>query len=98
MLRETHVWSHLSCPASYSAGLDRADDKVSVLLTRDEREQIRVDLLFVRRAHAVRQARINFQRRILDQLGRLQGRGADRYDLVIVAMQDQGRDVELLQI
>ena len=39
-----------------------------MLLTLDERQQIRVDLVFVRRAHAVRQTRIDFQCRTLDQL------------------------------
>ena|SRR2546426_12683412 len=35
----------------------------------DEREQISVDLVLVRGAHAVRQAWIDFQRRSFDQLG-----------------------------
>ena len=52
----------------------------------------------MRRAHAVRCALVDLEGRILDQLGGQHGRGADRHDLVIVAMQDQGRDVELLQV
>src|SRR5438445_3069444 len=64
----------------------------------EEREQIRVDSVFVGRAHAVRQARIDFQRGALDDLGRELGRGADRHDLVVVAVQDQRRHVELLEI
>ena len=60
----------------------------------DEREQILVDLVLVRRAHAVRRALVDLQRRVLDDLGREQGRGADRHDLVVVAVQDQRRHVE----
>jgi len=42
-------------------------------LTLEEREQILVDLVLVGRAHAVRQARIDFQRGALDDLGGEQG-------------------------
>jgi len=67
-------------------------------LCLDEREQISVDLVLVRRAHAVRQARVDFQRGALDDLGRKHGRGADRHDLVVVAVHDEGRHVELIEI
>jgi hypothetical protein len=40
--------------------LDRADDKVSLLLTLDECEQILVHLVLQRRAHAVRCALVTF--------------------------------------
>ena len=65
--------SNLSRPDSYLAGLGRADDKVPLLLTLDEREQILVNLILMSRAHAVRQARIDFQRGALDDLGREHG-------------------------
>src|SRR4029077_6624432 len=63
----------------------------------DEREQIRVDSVFVGRAHAVRPARIDFQGGAFDDLGREQGRGADRYDLIVIAMHDERRHVEFLR-
>src|SRR5665647_3953225 len=50
------------------------------------------------RADAVWRARIDLQRSTFDDLGREQGRGADRYDLVVVAMHDQCRHVEFLEI
>src|SRR6266487_4192415 len=64
----------------------------------DEGEQVRVDLILQRRAHAVGRARIDLQLRVLDDLGRKHGGRADRHDLVVIAVKDQGRDVELLEI
>jgi hypothetical protein len=64
----------------------------------EEREQIRVDLVLMGRAQAVRRARIDFQCGALDDLGRKQGRGADRHDLVVITVDDHGRHVELLEI
>ena len=41
---------------------------------------------------------IHLQRGALDDLGREQGRGADRHDLIVVAVEDERRHVELLEI
>ncbi len=46
----------------------------------------------------MRRARINFQRRPFHQLGREQRRVANGHNLVVVAVNDQRRHVELLQI
>src|SRR5512135_565795 len=46
----------------------------------------------------MRGAGIDLQGRALDQLRRQEGRGADGHDLVVVAMRDQGRDVEPLEV
>ena len=70
----------------------------SVRSSLSEREQIRIDQILMGRAHAVRQARVDFQRGAIDDLGRGQSRGADRHDLIIVAVHDEGRYVELLEI
>src|SRR6266542_2875243 len=43
-------------------------------------------------------SRIDFQRGVLDDLGREHGRRADRHDLVVVAVDDERRRVELLQV
>jgi hypothetical protein len=43
-----------------------------------ERQEIPVDFVLMGRAHAMVKARINFQRRLLDDLGREHRRGADR--------------------
>ena len=46
----------------------------------------------------MRRARIDLQGGPLDDLRREQSRGADRHDLIVVAVQDQRRHVELLEI
>ena len=63
-----------------------------------ERKQLGVDLVLVRGAHAVRRAGNNFQRGALDQLRRKQRRIGDGHDLIVVAVQDQGGDVDLLEV
>ena len=47
---------------------------------------------------AVRRAWIDLQRRVLDDLRRHPSGRINRHDLVVVAMDDQGRHVDLLQI
>ena len=63
-----------------------------------ERQQFSVDLIFECRAPPVRRARDDFQCSSLDDLGLLHSRRADLYNLVVVAMQDQRRYVEFLEI
>jgi hypothetical protein len=46
----------------------------------------------------MRGALVDLQRRALDQLRRQHRRGTDRHDLIVVAMQDQGRLVDLLEV
>ncbi len=41
---------------------------------------------------------INFQDRALDNLRGEHGRVCNRHDLIVVAMNDQGRNIELLEI
>jgi hypothetical protein len=43
-------------------------------------------------------ARIDLQRRIFDELRREHGRGRDRYDLIVIAVDDQRRHIEFLQV
>ena len=86
--------------------LAKAETKDFVLLSRrgaiacarEERKQIRVDLVLVRRAHAVRQARIVDFDGPLDEPGRLPRRNVDRHDLIVLAVHEQSRDIELLQV
>jgi hypothetical protein len=74
--------------------LAKAETKAFVLLSRrgviacarEERKQIRVDLILVRRAHAVRQARMVDFDGPLDELGRLPRRHVDRHDLIVVSV------------
>src|SRR5258708_3954019 len=42
--------------------------------------------------------RVDFQRRSLNNFGREKRRGADRYDLVVVAVEDECGHIELLEI
>ena len=47
---------------------------------------------------AVGCARVDLQGRVLDDVLGQEGRVGDRHDLVIVAVEDQCRDVELLEV
>src|SRR5438477_4307878 len=64
----------------------------------DEGEQILVDLVLQGRTHAMRRSWVNLERRALHKLGRQQGRGTDRDNLAVIAVEDQGRDIKLLEI
>ncbi len=63
-----------------------------------EGQQVGVELLLVREGQAMGRARIDLQDCTFDELGGEQGRVADRHDLVVVAVDDQGRNIELLKI
>src|SRR5690242_11103498 len=67
-------------------------------LRSEERKQIRIDLVFVSRAQAVRRAFIDFQCGARDELGREQRRGANRHDLVIIAVHDERGYGDLFEI
>lgn len=54
--------------------------------------------MLMRRAQAVRCTLVDLERRVLDDLGREQGRIGDWHDLIVVAMQDQSRHVKFLEI
>src|SRR5260221_11628927 len=63
-----------------------------------EGQQVGVELLLVCTHETVGRARIDLQGRVLDDLRGEEGRVADRHDLVVVAMYDQGWNVELLEV
>src|SRR6266850_3781545 len=65
---------------------------------REEREQIGVDLVLVRAAQPVRRAGIDLELRLGRELDGGVGRGADRHDLIVVAVDDQRRHGELPEI
>src|SRR3989442_6096219 len=67
-------------------------------LRPQEGQQVFVELLLVREGQAVGRPRIDLQGGALDDLGGEQGRVADRHDLVVVAVDDQSRNVELLEV
>src|SRR5688500_13949850 len=73
-----------------------AGDMASSLL--DEGEQVRVHLILERRGKAVRRARVVDLLRAPDESGRLPGGVLDRNDLVVLAVKDQSRDIELPEI
>jgi hypothetical protein len=62
----------------------------------EEREKIFVDLVLEGRAHAAWGTLIDLQLGALDELGRQHGRVSDRHDLVVVAVEDERRDINLL--
>jgi hypothetical protein len=51
-------------------------------------EQVGIELVFARVGETVRATRVDFQGRVLDEFGRGVSRGADRHDLVVVAVDD----------
>src|SRR4030095_8062554 len=64
----------------------------------DEREQIGVDPILVRCRETVRRARVVDLLGALDESGRFPRRVLDGNDLVIFAVHDQRRNVELLEV
>jgi hypothetical protein len=50
------------------------------------------------RAHSVRRARIDLERRIANNFRRQSGRIFDGHDLIVIAMQDQSWHIDSLQI
>src|SRR6516165_707883 len=72
---------------------------VRQLLSRlDEREQVGVDPILMRRREAVRRTGVVDLHSSLDQLGRLPRRVLNGNDLVIFAVHDQCRDVEFFEV
>src|ERR1039457_6997024 len=64
----------------------------------EEGEQVGVDLVFEGGTHAVRGAGDDLELRSLDEFdGETRG-VVDGHDLVVVAVEDEGGDVELLQV
>jgi hypothetical protein len=64
----------------------------------DKRQNVGVDHIGVRRRHAMRIARICFERAVLQQLDGCSPRCLDRRDLVVLAMHYQHRLFDRLQI
>ncbi|CAG9194520.1 hypothetical protein BGLA2_1110064 [Burkholderia gladioli] len=64
----------------------------------DEGEQVGVEHIGINRQHAVREAGVGFQRAVLQQLDGLQRGVGDRHDLVVLAVQHQGRHRNRLQV
>ena len=61
-------------------------------------EQVGIEFVFVRVGEAVRTSWIDLQGGVFDELDRGASRGFDRHDLVIVAVDDEGWHVELLEV
>src|SRR5580704_5541762 len=64
----------------------------------EKRQQIGIDLVCVGRRHAMRKARIDLQRRVLQYLRGHQTCCADRHNLIVVTMHDEYGDVDFLQV
>src|SRR3989440_4798447 len=78
----------------------RAERRFATLpdLGPQEGQQVGVELLLVCAHEAVGRARIDLQGRVLDDLRGEKGRVTDRHDLVVITVDDQGRNVELLEV
>src|ERR1035437_4534205 len=64
----------------------------------EECQQVGIELLLVSLGLAMGCACIDLQSRVYDEFCRGKSRGADRYNLVVVAVNDQRRDVEFLEV
>jgi hypothetical protein len=75
-------------------------DEVLLLLRLgpQEAQQVSVDLILMRGRKAVRCTRIVDFLRAPDESGRLHRRVLDGNDLVVLAVHDQGRDIDLLEV
>src|ERR1039457_6188049 len=67
-------------------------------LCLEESQQISVDLVLKSRAHTVWRSRIDLQYCVFDAFCSEESRTADGYDLVVVAMKNQCRDVKFSEI
>src|SRR5674476_1255125 len=70
-------------------------DKFSCL---KKRQKIGVELFLMRFGQAMGSAWVYLQGRVLDEFRGGQSRGADRHDLVVVAVNNQRRHVEFLEV
>src|ERR1043165_9514078 len=64
----------------------------------DELEQVRIDAVFFGRAHAVRAALVYLERGSSHQLCGQHRRVGYRLDLIVVAVEDERRHVELFEV
>src|SRR5262245_15228450 len=67
-------------------------------LGSQEGQQVLVDPVLVRCAQAVRGALVDLQGRALDEFGLELAGGGERHDLVVIALDDERRHVDLLQV
>src|SRR5674476_110249 len=61
-------------------------------------EQTSIEAIFVRIGETVRATRVDHQGRVPNEFGRGVSRRVDRHDLVIVAVDDEGWYVKLLEV
>src|ERR1035437_2066504 len=64
----------------------------------EECQQVGIELLLVSLGQAMGCASIDLQSRVFDEFGRGKSRGADRYDLVVVTVNDKRWHVEFLEV
>src|SRR5690606_14527507 len=80
------------------AGGVAASGRAAHPATLPERQPLRLDQGCGRRAHAVRELLVDLERAVLEQLHRLERRVRDRHDLVVIAVQDERRHLDGLQV
>src|SRR5260370_19433064 len=86
---------NLVCLSSPPTSVSNSRRRLTAALC--EREQVGVDLVRVDRGHAVWKAWIDLEGCFLQDFRGHEARGTDRYNLVVVTMHHQYRDVDLLQ-
>src|SRR5579883_2982488 len=68
------------------------------MLVLDELQEVGVELVLKGDRKSMRRAGIDLQSGALDDLGRHHAGGPDRHDLIVVAVDDERRHVDFLQI
>ena len=82
-------WDGRPAPRSDRAGSTRLSANRTRSSSFNEVEKVGVQFVSVRDCEAVRRTGIDLEHGVLDDVGRRSGRGIDRDNLVIIAMDDQ---------
>src|SRR5271168_53190 len=98
------IWARRDFPGIASAFLYTAvqasrhglDAKPSKPLGLDKGQNVGIDNIGMNRKHAVRVPRIDLESRVLDQLRLKQDGVLVRYDLIVIALHHQSRNVDCL--
>src|SRR5271155_1913533 len=96
--RVVDVWRCEFIPSPHDSPGKRKglDTNLLAALAFDEGQELGIDNVGMNRKHAVRVPRIDLQSRVLDQLRLKQDGVLVRYDLIVISLHHQGRNVDCL--
>ncbi|CCV10192.1 hypothetical protein MESS4_120313 [Mesorhizobium sp. STM 4661] len=90
--------AHTSSQASTRTAGRGWEPRPAATSVGDELQKVGVQHVSIYRQHAMRETRIGLQRAVRQQLDRLQSRGGDRNDLVVLTVQHQRRHGDRLEV